>query len=156
MNSSFRLVETNFLSTRNSIVLFRALLKVLGIATFLRETYYFCSWKLIFWLVKVNFFHFLGTPASERYFLSGGNVFLHKFFFRIVETDFLSWGNRFLLFNLFFFYKWKHSLKLVETNLFGADFVPVERDCPLSGNCFLLFRALFMQVETVTESSSNK
>ena len=80
MNSSFRLVETNFLSSRNSIVLFRALLKVLGVATFLRETYYFCSWKLIFWLVKVNFFHFLGTPASERYFLSGENVFLHKFF----------------------------------------------------------------------------
>ena len=28
-NSSFRLVETNFLSSRNSIVLFRALLKIL-------------------------------------------------------------------------------------------------------------------------------
>ena len=36
-------------------------------------------------------------------------------------------GDRFLLFNLFF-YKRKPLLKLVETNLFGKGFVPVERD----------------------------
>ena len=70
----------------------------------------------------------------------------------MVETDFLSFGNCFLLFNLFF-YKWKPSLRLVETDLFGQDFVPVERDFPASGNCFLLFRASFLQVETVTETS---
>ena len=57
---------------------------------------------------------------------------------------------------IFFFYKWKPSLKLVETNFFGKDFVPVERDFPLSENCFLLFCASFLQVETVTETSSNK
>ena len=42
---------------------------------------------------------------------------------------------------------------LVETNLFGKDFVPVERDFPPSGNCFLLFHASFLQVETATETS---
>ena len=47
----------------------------------------------------------------------------------MVETDFLSCGDRFLLFNLvFFFYKREPSLKLMETNLFGKDFVPVKRD----------------------------
>ena len=71
----------------------------------------------------------------------------------MVETDFRSCRNRFLLFNLFFFYKWKPSLKLVETNLFGKDFVPVERDFTPTGNCFILFRASFLQVETVNETS---
>ena len=82
--------------------------------------------------------------------------------FRMMEMEFLSCGNGFLLFNLFF-YKWKPSLKLVETNLFGKDFVPVEmdfvpveRDFRHSGNYFLLFRASFVQVETVTETSLNK
>ena len=70
-----------------------------------------------------------------------------------MERDFLSCGNRFVLFNLFFFYKWKPSVKLVETNLFGKNFVPVERGFKPSGNCFLLFRASFLQVETVTEAS---
>ena len=72
--------------------------------------------------------------------------------FRTMEMKFLSCGNGFLLFNLFF-YKWKPSLKLVETNLFGKDFVPVESDFPRSENCFLLFRASFLQVETVTETN---
>ena len=70
----------------------------------------------------------------------------------MVETDFLSCGNRFLLFNIFF-YKWKPLLKLVGTNLFGKDFVQVESDFLLSGNCYLLFRPSFLQVETVTETS---
>ena len=66
-------------------------------------------------------------------------------------------------YSIFFSYKWKPSLKLVETNLFGKDFVPVEmdfvpveRDFRPSGNYFLLFRASFVQVETVTETSLNK
>ena len=70
----------------------------------------------------------------------------------MVETDFLSCGNRFLLFILFFFLQ-KPSLKLVETNLFWKDFVPVERDFPPSGKYFLLLHASFLQVETVTETS---
>ena len=32
----------------------------------------------------------------------------------------------------------------------------VERDFVSSGNCFLLFRASFLQVETVSETSLNK
>ena len=35
--------------------------------------------------------------------------------FRLVETDFLAGGNRFLLFR-YFSSKWKSSLKLVEAN----------------------------------------
>ena len=68
--------------------------------------------------------------------------------FCMVETDFLSCRHRFLLFTIFF-YKRKPSLKLVETNLFGKNFVPVGRD-------FLLFRASFLLVETVTKSNWNK
>ena len=67
----------------------------------------------------------------------------------MVETDFLTCGNRFLESNLFF-YRWKPSLKLVETNLYEKDDVPVERDFhPMETT--LLFRASFLQVETVTE-----
>ena len=61
----------------------------------------------------------------------------------------MSCGNRFLLFN-FFFDKWKPSLKLPETHFSGKDFVPIEKGFPPSGNCFLLFRASFLQVKTVT------
>ena len=84
----------------------------------------------IFLLVKGIF-----CPA-ETYFSA-------DFSFRIVDMYFKSCGNRFLLFNLFFFYKWKPSLKLVETNLFGKDYVPIEKDFAPSGNCFLLYRASF-------------
>ena len=41
-------------------------------------------------------------------------------------------------------------MKVLETNLLGKNFVPAERDFPPSGNCFFLFRASFLQVETVT------
>ena len=44
-------------------------------------------------------------------------------------------------------------MKLVEINLFAKDFVLVERDFPQSRNCFLLYRASFLQVETVTKTS---
>ena len=30
--------------------------------------------------MEVDIFHFSDTPASERYFLSSGNVFLNEFF----------------------------------------------------------------------------
>ena len=147
-----RLVETNFLSSRNSIALFRDLLKILkfeGSNLFKRKIISARkNWSFL--LVEVNFFHFSDTPASES-----RNVFWANFSFRTVETYFLSCGKRFLLFNLFF-YKWKPSLKLVETNLCGKDFVLVEMDFPPSGNCFLLFRTSFLQVETVTETSWNK
>ena len=84
--------------------------------------------------------------------MSSGNVFLNEFFIPYGGEGFSVLRKPFFLFNLFF-YKWKSSLKLVETNLFGKDFVPVERDFPPSGNCFPLFRAAFLQVETVTGTS---
>ena len=97
------------------------------------------------------FFHFSDTPASEMNFLSSGNVFLNKFFIPYGGDGF-SGENLFYLFD-FFFYNWKSSLRLMETNFFGKNFVSVERDFPPSGNCFLFFRASFLQVETVTETS---
>ena len=67
-NSSFRLLETNFLSSRNSIALFRALedFKIRSQQHFLEKPY-FCSWKLIFRVVEVNYFYFSNILASERF-----------------------------------------------------------------------------------------
>ena len=65
-----------------------------------------------FVLMEVTFFHFSDTPASESYFSSSGNVFLNEFFILYDEDGFLSCGNRFLFFNLFF-YNGKLSLKLM-------------------------------------------
>ena len=82
-NSSIPPVETNFLFSRKSIVLFRALLKILkfgGGKLFKRN--------LSFWPVEVNFFHFSDNPASERYFLSEKDFDLVP-----VERDFLPSGN---------------------------------------------------------------
>ena len=71
-----------------------------------------------------------------------------------VETHFLSCGNRFLLFNLFF-NKGQLSLKLEETHYFWGEilFPLTERDFLSGENCFLLFRASFLQVKSVTETS---
>ena len=68
----------------------------------------------------------------------------------MVEADFLSCGNRFLLFNIF--------ILQVETftNLFGKDFVAVERDFQPIRNCSLLVGASFLKVKAVTETSWNK
>ena len=71
--SSFRLVETDFLSSGKSIFLFRALLKLLKFGGGNS-----CLWKLIFWLVELIFSHFSDTPSSESYFPSSGNVFLNE------------------------------------------------------------------------------
>ena len=72
----------------------------------------------------------------------------------MAQAHFLSCGNRFLLFNIFF-YKWKPPLKLVETHFFGGMtlFPLAEKDFLSSENSFLLFRASFLQVKTVTETS---
>ena len=92
-------------------------------------------------LASGSFFSdFSDTPASEKYFLSSGNVFLNKFFIPYGGDGF-SGENLFFLFNLFF-YNWKSSLKLMETNFFGKIFHPVET---------VFFS--FLQVETVTETS---
>ena len=54
---------------------------------------------------------------------------------------------------IFFFLQVETFTEISGNKLFGKDFVPVERDIQPSGNCFLLFRASFLQVETVTETS---
>ena len=68
----------------------------------------------------------------------------------MVEADFLSCGNRFLLFNIF--------ILQVETftNLFGKDFAAVERDFQPIRNYSLLVGASFLKVKAVTETSWNK
>ena len=79
----FCLLETVFLS----LEIWQKFWSLSGV-TFLRETLYSCSWKLILYLVEANFFHFSYTPASESYFLSGGNVFLNEFFIPSVRDGF--------------------------------------------------------------------
>ena len=101
----------------------------------------FFLWKITFWLVQVNLFHFLDTP-TKSYFSCSGNVFLNESF-RMVETDFQSCGNCFLLSDLFF-YKWEPSLDLMALFLGKSLFRLVERDFLFSRNCFLLFRASFL------------
>ena len=74
--SSLWLVKKDFLSRRNSIFLFRVLLKLLKFGGGKS-----CLWKLIFRLVELFFLHFSDfsiTPSSESYFPSSGNVFLNE------------------------------------------------------------------------------
>ena len=124
-----QLAETNVLSSKNSIVSFRVLLKILkfGGSNVFKRNLIFARRTKNFWLVEVNFFHFSDIPARKRYFLSIGNA----------KTVFSYFP----------------SLILVETNLFGKDFVPVGRHFPPSVNCFLLFRASLWEVETATATS---
>ena len=57
----------------------------------------------------------------------------------MVKTDFLFCGNRFHLFDLFIFYKWKPLLtKISENKLFWERIRPTEMDFRHSGDCFLL------------------
>ena len=114
--SSFRLVETDFLSSGKSIFLFRAFLKLLKFGDGNS-----CIWKLIFWLVGLIFSHFSDTRSSEGYFSSNVNAFLN-------ESSNLNGGHAFsvlwkpISFSNFFLYKWKQSLKLLETHIFGERF----------------------------------
>ena len=104
--------------------------------------------------MEVIFFHFTNTLVSERYFLSSGNVFLDKFFIPY-GRDGLPCLVKTVYSYLIFFSKSgrKPLMKLVEANFFGRDFVLAERDFPPKGNCFLLLRASFLQLETVIETS---
>ena len=70
---SFRLAETDFLSSGKSAFLFRALLKVLKFGGTNS-----CLWKLICCLVELIFSHFSDSPSSESYFQSGANVFWNE------------------------------------------------------------------------------
>ena len=76
-SSPFHLVKTDFLSSGNS-----------GKSFWDSRVADFFLRKAFFLLVETDFltsgsfffFHFSGSPDSESYFLSSGNVFLNKFF----------------------------------------------------------------------------
>ena len=104
--------------------------------------------------MEVNFFRFLDTPATESKISSSGNVFLNELFITYCGDQFLSYGNRFLLFNLFIFSSSGNLLELVENPFLGKTLFPLEGNDFLSTEkCFLLFRASFLQKETVTGAS---
>ena len=138
MNSSVRLVETNFLSSRNSIVSFRALLKFLKFGRInLRKTLFLLV-ETDFLATRSQFFPFFRYSflLVKGIFFSRGNIFLNEFLIPYGGDGFSVLQKLFSLICSFFFYKWKTSLKLVEINLIVKT-VPVERDFPPSGNCFL-------------------
>ena len=139
MNSSVRLVETNFLSSRNSIVSFRALLKFLKFGRInLRKT--------LFLLVETDF---LATRSQFFPFFRYSFLLVKGIFFfsrkHIFERIFHSvWWRRIfciveaVFFYLLFFFLQLENFTEISGNKFNwKDFVPVERDFPPSGNCFL-------------------
>ena len=82
-SSSFRIVETNFRSSGNVILLFRALLKFFKFrnSNFLkRNLIEETSIETDFLASGSYFFPFSDTPASESYLSSSGKVFLNAFF----------------------------------------------------------------------------
>ena len=122
MNSSFRLVEMIFLSSRNSIVLFRALLKILkfGGSKLFKRNFISASRNWIFDQQKLLFSVFHMLLLVKCIFCLVETYSLTKFSFCTVETDFLSCGNCFLLFIYFF--------------------LQVETFTEISGNKFILER----------------
>ena len=64
----------------------------------------------------------------------------------MLETDFLSYVNRFYLI-IFFLLQVETVTDISENPFLWYDFVPASR------NCYLLFLSFFLQVETVTENS---
>ena len=94
----------------------------------------------------VTFVEIMQKPifTEKQYILSRGNVFLNEFLI-------LSCGSVFFFFNLFFFCcKWKLSVKLLEKNLFGKDFVPVE------WKLFSFIPCFFPEGGTISDTSWNK
>ena len=120
-------------------------------ATFLRETL-FLRVEAVFWLVEIKFFHFSDTPASEGNFCLAKTCFRTNFSFRRVETDFMSCGDRFLLFNLFFLQE-ETFIEISGNKFIWERLCSGRKGCAPSGDCFLLFCACFPLVETVTETS---
>ena len=125
-----------------STILFRVLLKILklgdgnrfkGNLISARENWFFGQWKLTFsiflLLVKTTF------CLTKTYFKRICHSVWWRRIFYLMETVFS--------YMILFLYEWKPSLK----------FVPIERNFPPSGICFLLFSAFFLQVETLTETS---
>ena len=115
------------------------------------------KWKCIFYRILHSgyFPHFSDTLSSESYFRPSGSVFLNESSNPHDGGVFsVLWKPFSLIYNLFI-YKWNPSLKLVETHFFGGKtlFQLSERDFLSIENSFLLFRASFLQVKTVTETS---
>ena len=85
--------------------------------------------------MEVNFFHFSDIPASERYFWSSRDVFLNGFFIPYgVDGSSVLWKPVFSYLMFFIFCKLKTFTESSGNNFFRKAFVPVERDCPPSGN----------------------
>ena len=72
----------------------------------------------------------------------------------MVETDFLI---REIVFSYLTFFLQVEAVTEINGPFLGKTLFPlVERDFMSSGNCFLLFRASFLQVESISEFSLNK
>ena len=72
----------------------------------------------------------------------------------MVETDFLI---REIVFCYLIFFLQVEAVTEINGPFLGKTLFPlVERDFMSSGNCFLLFRASFLQVESISETSLNK
>ena len=96
----------------------------------------------------------LDTPASESYFSSSGNVFLNKFFISYGEDGFFVLWKPFSL--IYFLFCGKKAVTEINGPFFLGGktlFLLEERDFLPSGNCFLLFRASCLQVDTVGKTS---
>ena len=116
-----------------------------------------CLWKLILWIVELIFSHFSDTPSSENYFPSNGNIFLNESFNSYGGDAFsVLWKPFSIIWS--FFIQVETVTKISGTTFFWGKtlFLPVERDVLSSKNCFILFRASFLQVQTVTATNWNK
>ena len=72
----------------------------------------------------------------------------------MVETDFLIWE---IAFSYLIFVLQVEAVTEINSPFLGKTLFPlVERDFLSSGNCFVLFRASFLQVESISEFSLNK
>ena len=151
-NSSFRLVETDFCLVATVFLYSELCWKFRNLEP------YSCSWKLIFWLVEVTFLHLPGTPASESYFPSSGNVFLNKYFLLYSEEGFSVLRKPKTISSYLSYSLQVETVTEISGNQFFWGkilFLLVQRDqrdTLSSGNCFLLFLASFLWVETVTET----
>ena len=136
-NSSFRLVETDFLSRGKGF--FQSFI----------ESFVIRRWHILLVETDVlasgnNFFCFSDTLLVKVIFCLVEAHFETNLPIRMVKTHFTSCGNRFLLINLFF-NKLKPSLKLVGTHYFGVKilFSPAERDFLFNENCFFFILCFF-------------
>ena len=121
-NPSFGLVETDFLSRRNSVLLFRAFFLLLETIIEIMSNQF--EQSIFFLLVETSLSTNASFRVAETDFLASTN---HKLFFRLVQTYFLTnpsfqlWENYFLysrnrlLYLRVLSYQPKPSLICVET-----------------------------------------